>query len=228
MTQPVLQISNLVCGYRSPLFLPFDLTLSPGSSVAITGRSGWGKTSILNTILGFINPISGTILVDGRDMNRMSYRDLARARSHTVGTIFQRGELLGGYTALENVALVKLLQNKRDTAAAGEATVLLESLEIEPSRLARDLSGGERQRVALARALITNPKLILADEPTGSLDLETRDDVMDRLMGLTQSQGTALIIVTHDLAVAERADFELRLRPAPFLEEPRPKAAARG
>ncbi|QXB42543.1 ATP-binding cassette domain-containing protein [Jonesia denitrificans] len=210
----MLRVSELVCGYKKPLFDPISFSLEPGESIAITGKSGTGKTTVLNTVLGFMSPISGSVVIDGREIGGLPYQQLARLRSSVVGTVFQHGELLSEYSATDNVALARLLMKKRDSAAYETARKLVDSFQVEPTRMARDLSGGERQRVALARALINQPKLILADEPTGSLDPESRDDIVGRLIDVSRTHGTSLVIVTHDPVVAAIADKQLRLVPA--------------
>ena len=202
----MLSLRDLVIGYTEPLCTPLSLDLAPGESVAVTGRSGAGKTTLLSTILGMHRPLSGSVLVDGIDVHEARYDDLARLRGAAIGTVFQHGELLSTYTAEQNVALPRLLIAKHDEQVRGDARALLGELGVEPSRVAADLSGGERQRVALARALINRPRLILADEPTGSLDPASRDDVMRLLFDASVRHGAALLVVTHDPIVARRAD----------------------
>ncbi|MFP7707699.1 ABC transporter ATP-binding protein [Trueperella sp. LYQ141] len=202
----VLSLRDLVIGYTSPLCQPMTFDVECGESVVLVGRSGVGKTTLLSTVLGMHRPLSGTVLVDGINVHKIKYDDLARLRSTTIGTVFQHGELLSTYTAEQNVILPRLLANKSDSHVTDEAIELLKELRVEPSRLGSDLSGGERQRVALARALINHPRLILADEPTGSLDPNMRDEVIELLFAVTQRNNAGLLIVTHDPIVASHAD----------------------
>lgn len=211
---PLLNVSDLVCGYDRPLFEPLNISLGPHESVAITGRSGVGKSTLIATILGMLAPVSGTVSIGGTNVHTLSFSSLAKLRSQKVGTIFQGGELLSQYTAQENVALPRLLRDPHDRQASDEAATLLSQLGIEPSRLARDLSGGERQRTALARALIVHPQLILADEPTGALDPAARDSVVEAIFHAIENADCALLVVTHDDVVAARADAWIRLRDA--------------
>lgn len=201
----VLEIRELSCGYDTPLFADLSLRLAAGESVALMGRSGTGKTTILNTALGFIRPLAGQVLIGGVDIHTLRPRPLAQVRLHRIGVVFQRGELISGYTAIQNVMIPRFLAKSPDAKAHDDSLELLNRLEVSADTLAEDLSGGERQRVALARALINRPSLLLADEPTGSLDPQTRDDVMDLIMTIVEEASCALLIVTHDPAVAARA-----------------------
>ena len=179
--------------------------------MAIMGRSGVGKTTLLTTILGMNRPLEGSVLVDGTNLHNLKFDQLARMRSTTIGVVFQNGELMSGYTALDNVMLPRLLWGKNDSTVHDEASRLLSDLDVEESRMAEQLSGGERQRTALARALINNPKLILADEPTGALDTELRDEAMELLLTQVRQRNCALMLVTHDPSVAAKADRTITL-----------------
>ncbi|WP_216388309.1 ABC transporter ATP-binding protein [Arcanobacterium phocae] len=207
----ILQCHNLSCGYTTLLFTSFNLEIDAGETVAIMGRSGVGKTTLLTTILGMNRPLEGSVLVDGTNVHRLKFDQLARLRSTTIGTVFQNGELMSGYTALDNVMLPRLLWDKNDPTARDEAAWLLRELDVEETRMAEQLSGGERQRTALARALINNPQLILADEPTGALDTELREEAMDLLLSQIYQRKCGLMLVTHDPTVAAKVDRTVTL-----------------
>ncbi|WP_311777860.1 ABC transporter ATP-binding protein [Trueperella abortisuis] len=209
----ILQCQNLSCGYTTPLFTAFNLDIGAGETVAVMGRSGVGKTTLLTTILGMNRPLQGSVVVDGTNVHRLKFNQLARLRSTTIGTVFQNGELMSGYTALDNVMLPRLLWNKNDPTVHDEAAQLLRELDVEESRMAEQLSGGERQRTALARALINRPKLILADEPTGALDTELREEAMDLLLAQVHQRRCGLLLVTHDPAIAEKANRIITITP---------------
>jgi len=207
----VLIIEDLSYGYQYPLQEDLNLQILPGESVSLMGRSGSGKTTLLTTILGFHAALKGKVTVDQQDVHKLSRTQRAEFRRDLIGTIFQHAELLPGFTALENVMMPRLLATKNDPTAKDDATELLATLNIASNTLAENLSGGERQRTALARALINQPKLLLADEPTGSLDHESRDEALDLLLTTSRQQGCALLLVTHDRHVAQQTDriFEL-------------------
>lgn len=188
------------------LFEDLSLTIRPGQSVAVLGPSGSGKSTLLSLALGLIKPQSGTVEVNGQDIASLSKRGLARLRADSVGMVFQFAELLPELSPAENVALAALLAGRSDADLDAEVTQLLDELGVPEARSVSTLSGGERQRTAVARALINRPRLLLADEPTGSLDEENRDLVADLIFGLPERHGCGLLVVTHDQTVAQRAD----------------------
>ncbi|MFJ8980205.1 ABC transporter ATP-binding protein [Streptomyces sp. NPDC102282] len=183
-----------------------DLDVGPGESMAITGPSGSGKSTLLMCILGLIRPDRGSIRVGGRELTGLSARKLAQERREHIGVVFQFGELLPELTPVENVALPVLLGGGEHHDAYKRAAELLVELGVPDEGTPTGmLSGGERQRAAVARALITEPRVLLADEPTGALDPTAREAVADILFAVSQQRGCALLVVTHDLAVAARA-----------------------
>ncbi|PZR54973.1 ABC transporter ATP-binding protein [Xylanimonas oleitrophica] len=191
-----------------------DLSVAPGEHVAVVGRSGTGKSTLLN-ILGLLDsPTHGDYLLEGTPIGRLGSRARARRRGDDFGFVFQQFNLLAGRTAVENVAAPllyargrKFWQRKRLATQMLERVGLGERLDTMPEKL----SGGEQQRVAIARALVRGPRVILADEPTGALDVDTGRAVMDLLDTAAAETGAALVTITHDLAIAARADRQFRL-----------------
>jgi putative ABC transport system ATP-binding protein len=190
------------------------LAINPGEYVAIVGPSGSGKSTLMH-LLGLLDrPTSGTIRVGGVDATTLDDSELARLRNEMIGFVFQSFQLLPRTTALDNVALPLLYRGERKSirreraAAALGAVGLSHRLHHKPAQM----SGGEQQRVAIARALVTEPALLLADEPTGNLDTATGDDIMTTLEQLNVERGVAIAIVTHDRDVAARAGRQIRVR----------------
>lgn len=211
--EPMLEVEGLCVEVPGRSLLDdVDLTLRSGESVAVTGPSGSGKSTLLMCLLGLDRPTAGRVKVAGADVTRMRPRKLAGHRRAHIGTIFQFGELLPELTPVENVAVAALLSGARRSAAFEQAASLLARLGVSADTVATSqLSGGERQRTAVARALINKPSLLLADEPTGALDERNRESVSDLLFGLPKETGCGLLVVTHDAAVAARADRTVRL-----------------
>ncbi|MDR0366502.1 MAG: ABC transporter ATP-binding protein [Bifidobacteriaceae bacterium] len=200
-----------------------NVVVEPGCSVAVMGRSGTGKSTLLSVIGGLIRPDSGSVWVDGEPVHQLNRTDAARYRAQKVGIVFQSGELLPDISAEENVALAGVLGGKTYAQASAESARLLESVEIGKDlhgQLTRELSGGEQARVAVARALIGQPAVLLADEPTGSLDAELRQEVQTLLYGLPRSTGCCLVLVTHDPLVAQGADKTMTLSNGKLAEQP--------
>lgn len=184
-----------------------------GSSLAVVGRSGSGKSTLLHLAAAIDRPTSGAVRVDGRDTASLSERERTRLRRDAIGLVFQSFHLLPHLSVIENVVLPARIAGDPDRAARARATELLERVGLADR--AGDgvdgLSGGERQRVAIGRALLRRPRLLLADEPTGSLDDDTARVVADLLFGLCATEGATLVLATHDPALAARADDVRRL-----------------
>jgi putative ABC transport system ATP-binding protein len=188
-----------------------DLSVAAGEAVGIVGPSGSGKTSLLMLLAGLERPTGGKLSVAGRDLGGLDEDALARFRRQEVGIVFQAFHLVPTMTALENVAVPLEFAGRRDAfdraAAALKDVGLGHRLEHYPGQL----SGGEQQRVALARAVVAEPRLILADEPTGNLDRTTGAVVMDLLFDLRARMGTTLLLITHDPLLAERCERQVRI-----------------
>ena len=190
-----------------------SFTLYAGEVAAIVGPSGSGKTSLLMVLGGLEKPTSGKVVVGGKDITNLNEDQLAVFRRETLSIVFQSFHLIPSMTALENVSLaLEIAESKqsfreiRDAAAAALDEV---GLGDRVNHLPNALSGGEQQRVGLARAMVTNPKLILADEPTGNLDQDTGARVIDLMFNLARNKGTAILLITHDRSLARQADRRL-------------------
>ncbi|MFZ1381960.1 MAG: ABC transporter ATP-binding protein [Scrofimicrobium sp.] len=202
---------------KRTIFNDVSFSVGAGSSVSIVGPSGSGKSTLLSCILGLQKPTAGTVRVSGQTVAGLSRKELALLRREKIGMIFQSSELIDSLTALENVLLPATFGVKKSDAEALEEAgsrceVLLDSVGVgDTGTIAANLSGGERQRVALARALVNDPLVVLADEPTGSLDTQLRDTVADLLFETTRARDIALVVVTHDPVLAGRAETTLEL-----------------
>jgi putative ABC transport system ATP-binding protein len=187
--------------------------VAPGEFVALVGPSGSGKTTMLAMLAGLLSPTSGNILIDGQDLTAMKENELARFRRRKIGFTFQANNLVSFLTVLENVELMLRLNGERTREARDRAKGLLELLGLgeKLNVLPRQLSGGQQQRVAIARSLINRPSVVLADEPTASLDTERAFQVVETLANLVHEQNRAGIMVTHDLRMVEFADRIIQL-----------------
>jgi putative ABC transport system ATP-binding protein len=189
-----------------------DLAIQPGEFTAVLGPSGRGKSTLLALMAGLDRPSSGEVLIDGTPIQAMSEDQLALLRRHKIGFVFQSFQLLGNLTARENVLLpVELLGQPQPLARANELLAAV-GLADRGHHYPSQLSGGEQQRVALARAFAARPPILLADEPTGNLDGVTGRKVLELLTELRRREGTTLVLVTHDPAVAALADRQIHLR----------------
>ena len=188
-----------------------DFTLRKGETAAIVGASGSGKSTLLSIIAGLDTPTQGTVSIDGQDLFARCEDERAALRAAQVGFVFQSFQLLGNLTALENVMLPLELAGRRDARVAATAMLERVGLGERLGHYPKLLSGGEQQRVALARAFVVKPAVLLADEPTGSLDFATGEKVMALMFELNQELGTTLVMVTHDRAIADRCERRITI-----------------
>ena len=208
------QVTKTVQSGGQPLTIlhPLDLTVPPAQFLAITGPSGSGKSTLLGLVAGLDAPSAGRILVAGHDITGMGEDALAKLRRSTIGFVFQFFHLIPSLTALENVCVPMELAGRHDATARGRELLAEVGLTTRGHHYPSQLSGGEQQRVAIARALSNDPPILLADEPTGNLDLANGQHVMDLLLEIRRTRGATLMLATHDASLAARADARLRLR----------------
>lgn len=198
-----------------------SLEIMEGEFVALVGPSGSGKSTTMHIIGGLDTPTSGRVIVDGHDLSRAGDRELSRYRNEKIGFVFQAFNLHPTYTAMENVALPLIFSGIGYSRRMKIAAEALETVGLSDRALHRpnQLSGGERQRVSIARALVTQPKIILADEPTGNLDSKNGQLVMELLSRLNKEKGITLIIVTHNMEIAAVAGRIIKMRDGKIVED---------
>jgi len=216
-TCPILQVNRLTKSYATGageliVLRDISFTLEQGATCSILGPSGSGKTTLLGLAAGLDLPTSGSVTLDGISLGEISEDDRARVRNESVGFVFQNFQLIPTLTALENVTVPMELRGDRSARALGLDLLRRVGLGERSDHYPAQLSGGEQQRVALARAFINRPKILFADEPTGNLDAETSQGVIEIMLELNRTAGTALVLVTHDPEVARVTERTIRLR----------------
>lgn len=211
----VLELAEVEYSYRRNAALRgVSLQLKPGEVVAVTGASGCGKSTLLHCAAGLLAPDAGAVRVDGQDLSELPEEHRAALRRTKIGIVLQFGQLVPDLPLIDNVALPLLLGGYERGEAHVSAMDWLEQVGIadDADAVQAELSGGQTQRAAVARALITGPSVVLADEPTGSLDSRAGQELLDVLLQAARYRGSALLMVTHDNLVAASADREIRLR----------------
>jgi len=225
--EPLVEIEGLRKTYRTgavevPALRGIDLTVRRGELLAVRGRSGSGKTTLLNLVGGLDRPDAGRVLVEGREVTAMSEDQLLTLRRETIGFVFQGFGLIPILSAAENVGLPLRLVRADPAERERRVALLLRLIGLEAHAPQRpyELSGGQQQRVAIARALANNPRLLLADEPTGQLDSQTGRTVMALIRAVVRSQGVTAIVTTHDPVLLGLADRVVELRDGRLVDEP--------
>ena len=211
MSEPIISVEHVSKSVTDStgtldILRDVDFTLAPRETVAIVGASGSGKSTLLSIIAGLDTPTLGTVRLAGQDLFALDEDARAALRAEKIGFVFQSFQLLANLTALENVMLPLELAGRRDARQAATEMLARVGLGARLGHYPKVLSGGEQQRVALARAFVVRPAVLLADEPTGSLDFATGETVMQLMLDLNREQGTTLVLVTHDRGFAQRCD----------------------
>ena len=214
--EPIIKLSDIHLTLKSDagpvnILRGIDLSVQPGETVGIVGPSGSGKSTLMSIMAGLEVPTSGAVLIAGEAIEKLGEDDLARFRRENIGIVFQSFHLIPTMTALENVAIPLELARRPDAFALAAERLAAVGLADRASHYPAQLSGGEQQRVALARAMATGPKILLADEPTGNLDGKTGDVIVDLMFRLHAEQGTTMVLITHDDALARKCTHLIRL-----------------
>jgi putative ABC transport system ATP-binding protein len=216
MSEPVISVEHVVKSVSDStgtldILRDIDFQVPRGQTLAIVGASGSGKSTLLSIMAGLDTPTRGTVKIDGQDLFVLDEDARAALRAQKLGFVFQSFQLLGHLTALENVMLPLELAGRKDARKAATEMLGRVGLGERLGHYPKVLSGGEQQRVALARAFVVHPSVLLADEPTGSLDYATGETVMELMFALNREQGTTLVLVTHDQGIAQRCERRITI-----------------
>lgn len=214
----IIQLKNINKIYgnqvKTQVLHDLSLDIKEGSFTSIIGQSGSGKSTLLNIVGTLDKPTSGEVIIDGKRTDGMVKNELAALRNKTIGFIFQFHYLLPEFTALENVLLPNniMAKSNKETKARAEELMQLVGLEKVRNNLSSNMSGGQQQRTAIARALMNNPRIILADEPTGNLDSDSTENIYNLMRDINKKFGTTFVIITHDRRIAEKADRIIEIK----------------
>ena len=210
---PILEAKDLIKLYvqaDSKLYAVnrVDFSVEDGEFIAIIGASGSGKSTLLQILAGLDRPTSGTVKIRSNDITKMNADELSRFRGRFVGFVFQKHNLIPQFTALENILVPTVMCNREELRYEEHLKKLIDALQLSDrlNHLPSEMSGGQQQRVAIARALINRPQVLFADEPTGNLDRENADEVLELLLETRKTIGQTIVMVTHDISIAEKAD----------------------
>jgi len=213
----ILEVKNLEKSFKQgnlkiEAVKNINFSLKRGQSLSIVGPSGSGKSTLLSLIAGLDSPTAGKVIVDDVDITKLSEKDLSLYRSQKVGIVFQQFHLMPHLTAFENVSLPLEINKSENTTEEALKILGQVGLKDRVNHLPNELSGGEKQRVAIARAIVTKPKVLLADEPSGNLDTETGDNVMNLLFEISKVNDISLVLITHDINLSKKCDQSLSLK----------------